>query len=252
MHMRKLILCISFSSLLFSTVTFAQFEFDKLRTIPFSKVQIMDTTSTIYLYSFSKSALGLLSGNNQNSQIGLVAMSLNDDANKNLQNNFNTIGQVKMSFGSLAMPRSFVLVNEMGLANSLLLDQGSKPQLANNNWIVRGIIGIDSRPFLNNFTAGLGVGAAVINQNLNGNLVFLNMPSVENSQITIRPSVLANATWLACPNCIGGLGGSISFQIAADQYPSMMNGMSYEGFSYQFGGNQKWQLSEMLIFNMQI
>jgi hypothetical protein len=194
------------------------------------------------------------------SRKGLIDDPFSKNTNKESPNNLNANDQIKMPLSSSAGLNPFVFMNSMNSTSNVQEQHaisypnlGNEIKWVNTNWTVRGIFGLDSQPFLNNFTAGLGVGAAIINRNAKNDITLATLYSAQNAQTSISPSLLANATWLSCPTCIGGFGGSISLQIAADQYRDRNLDMSSgAGSPVQFNLNQKWQLSEMLVFNMDL
>lgn len=143
---------------------------------------------------------------------------------------------------------------DMPLQNKFDLATDLNSTLANfNDWLERVIIGIESHPFLANFTASAGVGAAIINQTLAGKMGATDLTTTNNNQTYFRPAASASITWNACPSCIAGHGLSISAQVAADQYPSSnISGITPAGNHFNFSADQSWQMSEMLVLDMDI
>lgn len=256
-------------SLLFSTSLatrlFPRSSFHPIHLTAYNEKKPILTTNTLssfYVYSFSPSPveIGLVTNKTLSSRRVVINELLDENLIKKNQNNL-TSGQLKVSFGSPDVAKPFVLINAIGPTqfsasfyeqHSIKFPrrQISKLKLTDEDWTVRGILGIDSLTFLNNFTAGLGVGAAIINQNINGNITLPKVTPMSTAQTSISPSIVANVNWLGCATCLAGHGGSLSFQIAADQYPNMnLNVLRYES-SFLF--SQKWQWSEMLVFNIRI
>jgi hypothetical protein len=206
--------------------------------------------------------VGALVGNTGGSRTSSADTAIGEASHSNTNNHFTGGGQIKVTFGSPASAKPFILGHVAGIADSsnTLIQQDtdtvpnfSSRLLLENNWIVRVIAGLESKPFFNNMTAGLGVGTALIGQRLKGRVTLLSTSSASHTKTAFAPSILASLTWLACDVCVGGHGGSISLQLAADQYPGInLSGQTASGSLFKFNVNQKWQYSEMLVFNMRI
>lgn len=211
-----------------------------------------------------------------NIQMGLMFGTLNSTQTAQLHNSFSDLDmkdfsgshsqnetelglQIKFLLGQANKVRPTILLNGEGVLNSSntlfnarlspMSDMVSSVKLYNKS-IYRALVGAESPIFYDRFSAGIGAGAAVLNQSLNANVAGTWLSTNNTS---LAPSLAASITYYACPNCLMGHAFSISGQIAADRYPYLrVWGMNAAGNQVGANVNSKWQFSEKLIFAMDL
>lgn len=195
-----------------------------------------------YLMQVIQVQLGLMIGNTPSYRAVFIDDASSRFSANNTQNSADLGLQAKFLFGQTNQPRPTLLFNAAKRFNSTntLMDTGSIVKLT-NNWIARGLIGIESPVFYNQFSAGVGVGVAVFDQSLKANIKGTN---ITNNSTSAGPSIGANITFYACPNCIFNHPLSISGQVFADRYSSI----SATQGSLNTTVDQRWQFSEHLTF----
>jgi hypothetical protein len=203
---------------------------------------------------------GLLGFNLKHAQKKLISTPFEDNSSSKSPSNLGTGGQLKTFLATKPGLKPFVSVSASTMPNASatlarqLSDESSDESsklVIENNWLARMIVGIETPPLLTHFTAGAGIGGALINQTLKDSMALPNVYAINNNQTSLRPTGLLSATWLTCPTCMSGLGGSISLQIAADQYPGAnLSNKTMGVIPFNFGIDRNWQLSEMLVFNL--
>lgn len=216
------------------------------------------------LYNHLLSAqLGVMVGNltsSQSAHVDVVSdLPSNYFSNSNTTNQANLGLQLKLLLGDQKTIRPTFSIHGEKIINTsnTLLDEilssiSTIPTSVtlHNDWIVRTLIGAESPVFYNRFTMGFAAGPAFIGQTLN---THISGDSFSRSKTSTIPSLAANITYYACPNCLFGLPLTISGQVIADEFPGVtVKGSNAIGTPIESSSIQKWQFTENLVFSVDL
>jgi len=198
-----------------------------------------------YLQAYAQLAqvqLGLMVGN-MPAYRRFHLMDLDDSADANHTRDSADVGlQLKLLFGNADSIKPTLTVNmdkRLNASNTIW------DLRLNNDWTTRGLVGVESPTFFTHFTAGVGAGVAVFDQSISSMIGGFH---IANSNMSAGPSLGANLSYQPCSQCLFGQGLTISGQVAADRYENISadNGMVSASV------DQKWQLSENLVFSIDL
>lgn len=206
--------------------------------------------------------VGLMGGYTGGPRRGLIVNPVNSGSvtNSGSQDSSEIGVQMSLLFGSECCYRPFIYLNgakSIGAPLSILLGKVLAPftnttKLAfTTNWLTRLGIGVTTPWLYDRFQLGAGVGAVMLNQTLETYLGQVTTTSFQQTNTSIRPSLMSNVTWSLCP--LLGHQTLLTAEITADHQPAFNdNNVPSNIGTLHSSVTQAWVFRGDLIFSISL